>query len=138
MFQKDQKRKRESSFYWYFVKNNSDRPTRNCFRCRSEDQMIAKCTKPPKDSEKIRKSVRSNEKGSRACDNSEDDNDHKIYASMARISNDDVPKNKYYGDSSQLTNWILDSRATCHITPEVTDFIPRSLEDTDKLIEVAD
>ena len=45
--------------------------------------MIAKCTKPPKDSEKLRKSVRFNEKGNRACDNGKDDSDHKIYAYMA-------------------------------------------------------
>ena len=57
---------------------------------------------------------------------------------MARMSNDDVRKNKDYGDSSQLTNWILDSGATCHMTPEVTDFIPGSLEDADKFIGVAD
>ena len=57
---------------------------------------------------------------------------------MAQISNDDVRENKYYGNSSQLTNWILDSGATCHMTPEVTDFIPGSLEDTYKFIEVAD
>ena len=57
---------------------------------------------------------------------------------MARMSNGDVSKNKDCGDSSQLTNWILDSGATCHMTPEVTDFIPGSLEDTDKFIEVAD
>ena len=56
---------------------------------------------------------------------------------MARMSNDDVSKNKDYGDSSQLTNWILESGETCHMTPEVTDFIPGSLEDTDKFIEVA-
>ena len=54
------------------------------------------------------------------------------------MSNDDVRKNNDYGDSSQLFNWILDSGATCHMTPEVTDFIPGSLEDTDKFIEVAD
>ena len=57
---------------------------------------------------------------------------------MAQMSNDDVRENKDYGDSSQLTNWIWDSVATCHMTPEVTDFIPESLEDTDKFIEVAD
>ena len=51
--------------------------------------MIAKFPKPPKGSEKRRKSVRFNEKGNRACDNGEDDNDHKIYAYMARISSDD-------------------------------------------------
>ena len=71
-------------------------------------------------------------------DNIDDDDDLKVYASMARISNDDVRKNIYYGDSSQLTNCILDSGATCHMTPEVTDFIAGSLEDTDKFIEVAD
>ena len=57
---------------------------------------------------------------------------------MARMSNDEVRENKDYGDSSQLTNCILDSGATCHMTPEVTDFIPGSLEDTDKFIEIAD
>ena len=57
---------------------------------------------------------------------------------MAQISNDDKRENKDYCDSLQLTNWILDSGATCHMNPEVTDFIPGSLEDTDKSIEDAD
>ena len=57
---------------------------------------------------------------------------------MARMSSDDKRESKDYGDSSKLTNWILDSGDTCHMTPEVTDFIPGSLEDTDKFIEVAD
>ena len=57
---------------------------------------------------------------------------------MARMSNDEKRESKYYGDSSQLTNWILDSGATYHMMPEVTDFIPGSLEGTDKFIEVAD
>ena len=57
---------------------------------------------------------------------------------MARMSNYDASENKDYGDSSQLTNWILDSGATCYMTPEITDFIPGLLEDTDKFIEVAD
>ena len=43
-----------------------------------------------------------------------------------------------FGDSSQFTDWILDYEATCHMAPEVSDFIPSSLEDTDKHIEVAD
>ena len=100
--------------------------------------MIAKCPKPPKENEKRRKSVRFNEKGNRACNNGKNDDNHKIYASMARMSSDDKRKRGEYGDSSQLTNWILDLGATCHTTPEVTDFIPGSLEDTDKFIEVAD
>ena len=57
---------------------------------------------------------------------------------MAQMSNDDVSENKDYSNSSQLTNWILDSGATCHMTPEVTNFVLGSLEDTDKFIEVAD
>ena len=57
---------------------------------------------------------------------------------MARMSSNDERPSEDYGDSSQLTNWILYSGATCHMTPEVSDFIPRSLEDTDKYIEVAD
>ena len=57
---------------------------------------------------------------------------------MARMSRNDERKSVKYGDSSQLTNWILDSGETGHMTPEVPDFIPGSLEDTDKYIEVAD
>ena len=72
-----------------------------------------------------------NEKG-------ENNGDKKIYASMARISGNDKYPSENFGDSSQLTNWILDSGATCHMTPEVSDFIPGSLEDTDKHIEFAD
>ena len=57
---------------------------------------------------------------------------------MSRISSNDERSSDNYGDSSKLTNWILDSGATCHMTPEVSDFIPGSLEDTDKYIGVAD
>ena len=43
-----------------------------------------------------------------------------------------------YGDSSKLTNYILYSGATCHMTPDISDFIPGSLVETDKYIEVVD
>ena len=100
--------------------------------------MIAKCPKPHKDSEKRRKSEKSKGKGNCACDNSDNENDLKVYASMAQMSSDEKRESKDYGDSSQLTNWILDSGDTCHMKPEVMGFIPGSLEDTDKFIEVAD
>ena len=100
--------------------------------------MVEKCSKPPKDNEKRRSQVRSNEKGNCACYNGKNNNDHKIYASIAQMSSNDKRKCEKYGASLQLTNWILDSGATCHMTPEVLDFIPGSLEDTDKYIEVAD
>ena len=64
--------------------------------------------------------------------------DQKIYASMARMSNNDKFPSGNFGVSSQLTNCILDSGATCHVTPDVSDFIPGLLEYTDKHIEVAD
>ena len=99
-------------------------PSRKCFRCGSEDHMIAKCTNPPKDNDKRRRQIRFNEKGNHACDNSKNNDDHKIYTSTARMSSDDERKSVKYGDSSQLTNWILDSGETCHTTPEVSDFIP--------------
>ena len=51
---------------------------------------------------------------------------------MARMSGNDKISNRYFGDSSQLTHWILDSRETCYMTPQVLDFIPYLLEDMDK------
>ena len=51
---------------------NSDRPARKCFRCRSDDHLIAKFPKPPNDIEKRRKSDKANEKGNSAKDNSDE------------------------------------------------------------------
>ena len=56
--------------------------------------MIAKCPNPPKYSEKRCKSEKSKEKGNRAYDNSDDDNDLEVYASMARMSSDDNAKQR--------------------------------------------
>ena len=57
---------------------------------------------------------------------------------MAQMSSNDERKSVKYVDSWQFTNCILDSGEMFHMTPEVSDFIPGSLEDTDKYIEVAD
>ena len=57
---------------------------------------------------------------------------------MAHMSGHDECPSEKFGDSLQLTYWILDSGATCHMTPEVSDFITGSLGNTDKYIEVAD
>ena len=115
-----------------------ERTPRKRFRCGSEDHMIEKCPKPPKDNKKRRNQVSFNEKGNCACDNGKNNDNQNIYASMARMSINDKRSSENYGDSSKLTNWILYSGATCHTTPEVLDFIIGSLEDTDKYIEVAD
>ena len=104
--------------------DRTERTPRKCFRSGSEDHLIAKCPKPPKENEKQQKQVRFNEKVNCACDNNENNNDQKIYASMARMSGNDECPGGNLGDSLQLTNWILDLGATCHMTPEVSDFIP--------------
>ena len=108
------------------------------FRCGYEDNLIAKFPKPPKYNEKLLKQVRLNEKCNCACTNGKNNSDQKIYASMARMSGNDKCPSGNFGYSSQLTNWILDSGATCHMIPEVSDFIPSFLEDTDKHIEVVE
>ena len=54
------------------------------------------------------------------------------------MSNDDEYPSGNFGYCSKLTNLILDSWATCHMTTNVSDSIPGSLQDTNKHIEVAD
>ena len=70
---------------------------------------------------KITRNVKSNyvfdKKGNSACDNGQYNSAQKIYASMARMSGNDECTSGNFGDSSQLTNWILDHGATCHMTP---------------------
>ena len=61
-----------------------------------------------------------------------------MFAYMAHMSGNDESPSEYFGGSLQLTNWILYSGETCHMTPEVSDFIPGLLEDTDKHIKIAD
>ena len=72
------------------------------------------------------------------CNNGKNKNDQKIYASMVRMSDNDKFPRRNYCDSLQYTNCILDSRAMFHMTPEVSDFIPVLLDDTEKHIGVAD
>ena len=57
---------------------------------------------------------------------------------MACMSDNDKSPSLDFSDSSQLTNWILDLEATCHMTPQVSYFIPSSLADTDENIEFLD
>ena len=82
----------------------------------------------------MRFSERGNHALQKECDNKENENDQKIYVSMARMFDNDECPSSDFSESSQWTNWIIDSGATCHMTPHVSDFIPASLEDTDKHI----
>ena len=60
--------------------------------------------KPPKVKKKRQKQVRFSEKGNRASQkewyNDNNDNDHKIYASMARMFENDKSPSRDLGDSS--------------------------------------
>ena len=114
-----------------FDNRQMEQTPRKCFRCGSQDHLIAKFHKPPKDNDKRQKQVCLNEKGNCACGNGKNNSDQKTFASMARMSGNDECPSGTFGDSYQLTNCILDSRATCHMAPEVSDFILGSLEDTD-------
>ena len=93
-FKKIRKEKEKARSAGTSSNKNSDRPAQKCFICGSEDHLIEKCPKPPKYGEKKRKSVLFKEKGNSAKDNSDDENDLKVYAYMARMSNDDVRKKK--------------------------------------------
>ena len=46
---------------------------------------------------------------------------------LGQIFGNDESTSRYFGDSLQMTNWILDSGETCNITPQVSYFIPGSL-----------
>ena len=67
-----------------------ERMPRKWFGCGSEYHMIAKCPKQ----------VCFNEKGNRACDNSENNSACKIYASMAKISS-----NVEWKNHGKTENW---------------------------------
>ena len=45
----------------------TERTPQKCFRCGSEDHLIAKCANPPKETDKRQKQERFNEKGNCAC-----------------------------------------------------------------------
>ena len=63
------------------------RTLQKCFRYVSEDHIIAKCPKPPKENKKRRKKVRFSEIGyfalQKEYDNGDNNNDQYIYAYMA-------------------------------------------------------
>ena len=114
------------------VIQTTDENNGQLFRYGSEDHQIAKCPKPSKENEKLQKQELLNEKCNFACDNGENTSNQKIYSGIARMSSNDECPSGTFGYSSQLTNWILDYGPTCNMTPEVSNFIPSSLEDTDK------
>ena len=86
-----------------------ERTPQKFFRCGSEDRLFAKCPKPQKYNKKRRKQVRFHEKVNHACDNSKNNSKRMICESMARMYGYDECTSGNFGDSSKLTNWILNS-----------------------------
>ena len=78
----------------------TERTSKKCFICGSEDNLIEIFPKAPKENEKRRKQVHFNEKGNRACDNGKNDSKQEIYASMARMSGNDEFSSGSFGNSS--------------------------------------
>ena len=78
LIQKDQKGKEKCCAACASDNRRTERKTRKCFRFGYDDHIITKCPKPLKENEKQQKQVRLNEKGNRACENSENRNDQKI------------------------------------------------------------
>ena len=89
----------------------------NFFLCGSEDHLIVKFPKPPKENEKRRKQASLDERDNRSCDNIKNNSDQKTYAYMERMSDNDECPSGNFCDGSQLTNWVLDYGALYHITP---------------------
>ena len=141
MFQKDQKGERKSVAAGDSDNKRTERMPRKCFKCGSEDHLISKCPKSPKENEKIPEQVclseRVNRELQKECNNGKIKKDQKTYAYMAHMSDNDEYSSTDFGDSAQLTSCILYSGEMCHIMPQLSDFIPDFLEDTDKHIEVA-
>ena len=119
-------------------RKRTERKHCKCFICGSVDNLIAKYPKLHKYNKKLQKQVRFNERNNCAPqkepENGDKYNYQKIYASMAQMYGNYKSSSTDFGDISKLTNWILDSGATCHMKPQLSDFIPGLLEDTDKFI----
>ena len=108
-FKRMRKEKEKSRAVYASNNIQTEHMPRKCLICGSEDHLIAKFPKPPKNKEKRRKKVRFNEKSKQSRDNSKNNSNQKIYASMARMSGNYKFPSDIFGDSLQLINFILDS-----------------------------
>ena len=82
-FKRTRKEKKKSRAVDVSSNRKMERTHQKCFRCGSEDHIIAK----------FPKQVCFNEKGNYACDNGENNSDCEIYASMAQVFSNDEWKN---------------------------------------------
>ena len=103
-FQKDKKGMEKAFAAGDLNKQQVQQTPRKCFRCGSEDCLISKGPKPPKDNEtrqnQVRFSKRNNSASQKGYNNSDNDNDQRIYSSIARMSDNYKITSRDSGDSS--------------------------------------
>ena len=87
---------------------HTERTPLKCFRCVSEDHLIAECLKPPKNNKKWRRQVHFNEKVNRARDNSKNNSDQNIYVSISYLQTDylNLESSSGCGRNSERENTI--------------------------------
>ena len=78
--QRDQKGREKSCAAGDLDNRCTERTPHKCSICGSEDHLIAKCPKTPKDNDNWRKKVCFNEKVNRACNNGKNNSDRRIYS----------------------------------------------------------
>ena len=113
-----------------------------CFRCGSKDNWIADFLKLGNTENKVQWNIEKPKtrayrlkKIDIMLDNSKEQSGaQKIYVSMVRISSNAESLTRDFGDILQMIYYIIKSGATCHITPEISDFIPMSVVVMDKYI----
>ena len=123
-----------------FVENQKfDLSQIRCYKCNNMGHYANKCplkqqhkdimTKEKVNSTNTREIVLNN--------NSSDD----VHVNMVQISNVGQKTKVSHTDvplPHDLYNWVMDSRATCHMTPYQTDFLPDSVNQIKKIVEIAD
>ena len=81
----------------------TERIPQKVFRCGSEDHLIAKYPKPPKEIERCQNQVYFNEIVNSApqkeCNNGKNNNNQNIFTSIARISDNEEGPSKNFSDS---------------------------------------
>ena len=140
MFKKDKKGKAKISYGWWFGKNIYWMTTLEMLWCGSVNNIISTWPKPHNYSKKRQKTFYFNERSNCApqkeTNDSDTDNNQKIYESMVLMFGNDKSSSRYFGVCLQFTNWTLDSGATCHVKPQILNLIPGLLEDKDKYTQV--
>ena len=100
MIRKDKEKSRADGDSY---KQRTERTPRKFSRCGYVDRLIAKCPKRPKDNYKQQNQFHFNERcncaSQKTSENSDNNSDQNIYASMARISINEKSPSRYFGDS---------------------------------------